>query len=395
MKKVLIVASVVSFIEWFNKENIDRLNDDLGCEVHVACNFDYMNDTDVDRTKKYIESLKDKGVVLHNIAFARSPFDLANLKAYKALKDVIDKESFDLIHCHTPTVSIMTRLAAKKARKHGSVVMYTCHGFHFHNSSSKKNWLIYYPVEKALSRFCDYIVTINKEDFGRAKGFHCKNVRYIPGVGVDIARIREMDIDRAAKKRELGVPFDKILVLSVGEMIERKNHEVIIRALAKTGDKDIYYAIAGKGPLKGYLSDLAKELGVSDRVIFLGFRTDVYELYHAADISAFPSRIEGLGLAGVEAMAAGVPLVSSNVHGILDYVIDGETGYALAPNDVDGFAAAIERLAHDTALREQMKPKCLSAVEPFELHNALGVMWDIYDEILADKEAHVDNEVHI
>jgi glycosyltransferase involved in cell wall biosynthesis len=261
--------------------------------------------------------------------------------------------------------------------------MYTCHGFHFHNSSSKKNWLLYYPAEKFLSRFCDYIVTINKEDFNRAKTFHCKNVRYIPSVGVDINRIKELKINKAEKREEIGVPDDKILVISAGELIERKNHEVIIRALGKLQDPDIYYAIAGKGPLLDRLKQVASEVGIPDRVLFLGFRTDVFELYHAADISAFPSKIEGLGLAGVEAMAAGIPLVSSNVHGILDYVIDGKTGYAIPPNDVDGFASALEKLAHDPALRESMRQNCLDAVEPFELSNALNVMWDIYKEILA------------
>ena len=130
------------------------------------------------------------------------------------------------------------------------------------------------------------------------------------------------------------------------------------------------------------MANLAKELGLADRIIFLGFRTDVFELYHAADISAFPSKIEGLGLAGVEAMAAGVPLVSSNVHGILDYVIDGKTGYAIAPDNVDGYAEAIQKLADDSSLREGMKSDCLKAVEPFEIHNALRVMWGIYEEIL-------------
>ncbi|MBQ7384665.1 MAG: glycosyltransferase [Clostridia bacterium] len=382
MKKVLIVASVVSFIEWFNKENVDFLNDELNCEVHIASNFDYMNDTDVDRTKAYIETLEKKGIVLHNIAFARSPFGSDNIKAYKLLKEIIDRERFDLIHCHTPTASMMTRLASKKSRKRGSVVMYTCHGFHFHNASSKKNWIMYYPVEKFLSRYCDYIVTINKEDFNRAKTFHCKNVRYIPSVGVDINRIKNMTVDKAAKKESIGVPRDKTLIISAGELIERKNHEVIIRALAKLQNPDIYYAIAGKGPLKEHLLNLAKELGVADRVILLGFRTDVFELYYAADISAFPSKIEGLGLAGVEAMAAGVPLVSSNVHGILDYVIDGKTGYAVSPCDVDGFAQAIKRLADDPELRESMREDCLAAVAPFEISNALNVMWDIYREIL-------------
>ena len=383
MKKVLIVASVVSFIEWFNKENVDFLHNTLGCEVHIACNFDYMNDTDVERTCKYTERIKNDGIYIHNIRFARSPFSPKNIKAYRELKRIIDSERFDLIHCHTPAVSFMTRVAARKARRQGTVVMYTCHGFHFHNSSSKKNWLLYYPAEKFLSRFCDYIVTINKEDFNRAKTFHCKNVRYIPSVGVDINRIKALKINKAEKRKEIGVPDEKILVISAGELIERKNHEVIIRALGKLQDPDIYYAIAGKGPLLDRLKQVASEVGISDRVLFLGFRTDVFELYHAADISAFPSKIEGLGLAGVEAMAAGIPLVSSNVHGILDYVIDGKTGYAIPPNDVDGFASALEKLAHDPALRESMRQNCLDAVEPFELSNALNVMWDIYKEILA------------
>lgn len=382
MKKVLIVASVVSFIEWFNKENIEYLRETLQCEVHIACNFDYFNDTDEARTQKYIETLKQQGIILHNIAFARSPFSTKNIQAYKQLKSIIDSNAFDLIHCHTPTVSMMTRIAARKTRKKGGVVMYTCHGFHFHNASSKKNWLIYYPIEKFLSRFCDYIVTINKEDYNRSKIFHCKNVRYIPSVGVDIRKIQSLTIDKNEKKQELGLSPQDTLILSAGELIERKNHEVIIRALAKLKNPNLRYAIAGKGPLREYLADLAEQLGVAKQVIFLGFRTDVYELYHAADISAFPSKIEGLGLAGVEAMAAGVPLVASNVHGILDYVEDGQTGYAIAPNDVDGFARAIQTLADNPSLRESMKANCIAAVEPFELSHALQVMWSIYDEIL-------------
>ncbi len=381
-KKVLIVASVVSFIEWFNKENVEYLKNDLKCEVHIACNFDYMEDTNVERTQKYINKITDEGVILHNILFARSPFGKGNKQAYRQLKKLINEEHFDLVHCHTPTVSIMTRLAAKTARKEGTVVMYTCHGFHFHNAAPLKNWILYYPVEKMLSRNCDYLVTINREDFNRARKFHCKNVRYIPGVGVDLTKIKNTKIDRSEKRKSIGVPSDKILILSVGEMIERKNHEVIIRALGELKDPNIYYAIAGKGPLKEYLENLAKKMSIEDRVLFLGFRTDIYELYHIADISAFPSKIEGLGIAGIEAMAAGIPIVSSNVHGILDYVVDGETGYTVAPNDVDGFANAIKKLAGNSELRVAMKDKCIKAVEPFDLKNALKEMWNIYNEIL-------------
>ncbi len=369
MKKVLFVCNVLSHIQSFHMPHIKWFKD-KGYEVHILTNAEGEKADFCDK--------------LYDVDAARSPFSTKNIGAYKRIKEIITDEQYDLIHCHTPTISILTRLAAKKVRKKGCKVMYTAHGFHFHNSSPKKNWLMFYPVERFLSRYCDYLITINQEDFNRAKTFHCKNVRYIPSVGVDINRIKTLKIDKGAKKEELGVPRDKILIISVGELIPRKNHEVIIRALAKLDSPDIYYAIAGKGVLKEYLTNLAKELGVSEKVIMLGYRTDVYELYYAADISAFPSRIEGLGLAGVEAMAAGVPLVSSNVHGILDYVIDGKTGYAINPSDVDGFAEAIEKLAKDGELRESMRQPCLEAVEPFELSNALRVMWDIYEEVLGE-----------
>ena len=380
--KVLIVASVISFIEWFNKENVDFLYKKKRCELHIACNFDYMEDTDVKRTLLYIDKLQKEGVILHNIRFARSPFSRQNVKCFKQLKYLIDSNKFKLIHVHTPTVSILTRLAAIRARKKGSVVIYTCHGFHFHNASPQKKWILYYPVERFLSRFCDYLVTINQEDYKRAQTFHAHKVRYIPGVGVDVSHIKNTKIDKGLYKESLGIPKDAFLILSIGEMIERKNHEVIIRALAKLQNNNIFYAICGKGPLKEYLENLSKSLGIGQQVKLLGFRKDIPELCHTADISAFPSKIEGLGLAGIEVMAAGVPLVSSNVHGILDYVINGKTGYACSPSDVEGFAQAIKTLYENTKLRLSMKQACLEAVEPFEIKNALRAMWDIYDEIL-------------
>ncbi|UBD67981.1 glycosyltransferase [Bacteroides sp. BFG-257] len=381
-KKVLIVASVVSFIEWFNKENVDYLNKECECELHIACNFDYMEDTDEERTRAYIKKITNEGVILHNIHFVRSPFSCQNIDCYKQLKAIINANHFDLIHVHTPTVGILTRLVARKTRKQGTIVMYTCHGFHFHSAAPKKYWLMFYPMERMMSRFCDYIVTINKEDFKRAKTFYAPNVCYIPGVGVNINRIRDCKIDKKEYKRNIGVPEDCILILSIGEMIERKNHEVIIRALAKVENKNVYYAICGKGPLREHLGQLANELGIGERVRFLGFRKDIPELCNTADISAFPSRIEGLGLAGIEAMAAGIPLISSNVHGIKDYVINGKTGYALDPEEVDGFAKAISELVNNRKLRERMVMNCLDAVAPFEIDNALHVMWGIYNEIL-------------
>lgn len=379
-KKVLIVASVISFIEWFNKENLEYLNEKY--EVHLAVNCDYMEDTNVERTVNYIDRIKEEGIIVHNIPFAREPLSRDNICAYNALKSVIRSNDFALIHCHTPAASMLTRIAARRARRHGTTVMYSCHGFHFHNSSPKKNWILYYPIERFLSRFCDYIVVINHEDYMRALTFHAPNVRYIPGVGVDINRILKTTVDKQSVKESIGIPKDSIMLISIGELIERKNHEVIIRALHEINDPNIYYVICGKGQLENHLKKIAGSLEVSDNVIFLGFRQDIPELCCAADIGAFPSKIEGLGLAGIEIMAAGIPLVSSNIHGILDYVTDGKTGYAIPPTDVSGFAKAIKRLADNPELRIKMRDNCIAAVQPFEISNALRVMWDIYDEIL-------------
>lgn len=383
MKRVLIVASVISFIEWFNQENVEYLKKTLNCDVDIAVNDTYFHDTDQSRTERYLQRLKDMGVNVFHVEFQRSPFSTGNIKAYKNLKAIIDKGNYDLIHCHTPMASILTRLAAKDVRKrHNAIVMYTCHGFHFHNSSSKLNWILYYPIEKVLSSYCDYLVTINHEDYNRAKSFYTENVRYIPGVGVNLDRILNTKVDKILYKLSLGLKPENIMILSIGELIKRKNHEVIIRALGKLQNPNIFYVIAGKGPLQDALSKLAADLGIQDNVKFLGFRSDIPELCNTADISAFPSKIEGLGLAGIEAMAAGVPLISSNVHGILDYVKDGITGYAIKPDDVDGFAEAINKLASDSDLRLSMREECIKAVQPFDKKNALKEMWNIYEEIL-------------
>ena len=268
--------------------------------------------------------------------------------------------------------------------------MYTCHGFHFHRAAPKKNWILYYPIERLLSRFCDYLVTINAEDYQRAASFHSGQVRYIPGVGVDLRRFQVAEIDRKAYRDALGIPEEAILILSLGELIERKNHEVIIRAIAQLKRPDLHYAICGKGPLKDYLTALSQELGIGEQVHLLGFRTDVPEICHAADIGAFPSKIEGLGLAGIEMMASGLPLVASNVHGILDYVKDGVTGFACPPDDAGAFANVIEKLTAQPNTADRMKDACRKAVEPFDLQNALNEMWKIYREALC-----VKNEANI
>lgn len=302
------------------------------------------------------ESYRERGCKFHHISFSRSPLSPDNVKAYGQLKKVIADGNYDIVHCHTPNASAIVRLVCQKFRKKTALkVFYTAHGFHFYKGAPLLNWLVFYPVEKFCSRFTDKLITINTEDYTRAKkNFHAGEVCYIPGVGIDLSKFENIQVDRATKRREIGIPEDAVLLLSVGELNENKNHQIIVKALAKLNDSNVHYAIAGMGDKRDHLLGLAKDLGVSDRLHLLDYRKDVPELNYVADIFCFPSLREGLGLAAIEAMACGLPLITSNVHGINDYSENNITGYKCAPADAYAFANAIGKLAANLNLRKTM-----------------------------------------
>ena len=121
-------------------------------------------------------------------------------------------------------------------------------------------------------------------------------------------------------KKSIGVPLESKLILSVGELNKNKNHEAVIRALALLEDEDVHYAIAGIGNLHEYLENLAKGLGIADRVHLLDYRTDVVDLYKTADLFIHPSLREGLPVALMEAIASKIPVICSNIRGNIDLV---------------------------------------------------------------------------
>ena len=218
---ILYVTTISLTMNSFFKPHIEMLVHE-GHRVDIAC-----NDKEIGLDPLYGELCCN----FYRISFSRSPSSLDNIKAYAQLKKVIENGNYDIVHCHTPNASVITRLVCRKLRKKmGLKVFYTAHGFHFYKSAPKLNWMVYYPVEKFCSRFTDKLITINKEDFELAKNkFKAKEVLYVPGVGVDLSRFENIEVNREAKRREIGVPADAFLLLSVGELNENKNHEKIIR----------------------------------------------------------------------------------------------------------------------------------------------------------------------
>lgn len=321
MKKVLFVATVVkTHIMEFHIPYL-KMFKEMDWETAVAARNDYENPADC--VIPYCDTY-------YNIPFARNPLKPGNLKAYTDLKKVIDEGGYDIIHCHTPVGAMLTRLAAKQARKNGTKVFYTAHGFHFYKGAPAINWLLYYPVEKWLSRYTDVLITINKEDYERAKTFKAGRVCYVPGVGIDLKKFNVGYVDKEQKRKEIGVASDDFVLLSVGELIPRKNHEVVIRAMSvlkqNGGLEHIEYVICGQGAYESDLKKLAEELSVADHIQFLGYRNDISEICNCADLFVFMSYQEGLPVALMEAMACGIPVVCSNIRGNTDLIDDGVTG---------------------------------------------------------------------
>lgn len=372
MKKVLFVATVVkTHIMEFHIPYL-KMFKEMGWETAVAARNDYENPADC--VIPYCDTY-------YNIPFERNPLKPGNLKAYKELKHIIDEGEYDIIHCHTPVGAMLTRLAAKQARKQGTKVFYTAHGFHFYKGAPAINWILYYPVEKWLSRYTDVLITINKEDYERAKTFKAGKVCYVPGVGIDLKKFNVGYVNKEQKRKEIGVSADDFVLLSVGELIPRKNHEVVIRALSVLKQLDklnhIEYVICGRGAYETDLKKLAEGLDVADHVHFLGYRNDISEICNCADLFVFMSHQEGLPVALMEAMACGLPAVCSNIRGNTDLIEDGVTGL-LANNTPEEVAQSISKMKSDTALRDRVASAALQKIKQFDLSSVEDEMSKIY-----------------
>ena len=347
----------------------------LGIEFHIAGNWTgYVDHSEI------LADEKKYGIKIHQVDFIRSPYDPRNLKAYKQIVSIIKKEKFDIIHCNTPIGGLIGRIAGKRCSV--KRIIYQAHGFHFFKGAPLKNWLIYYPIEKILAHFTDLLITINKEDYELAKRkIHAKKVCYVPGVGIDLEKIQNVQCDRNEVRKSMGVPEDCLLLLSIGELNVNKNHQVVVKALAKLNNKNVHYAVAGIGYQKKKLLSLAKDLGVENQFHLLGFRTDALKLYKVADIFVFPSYREGLSISVMEAMASSLPIICSNIRGNVDLIEHEKGGFQFIPKDELTLATQLTSLINSETKRKEMGQTNVHAIKAFSIENVLKKMEVIYKDI--------------
>jgi glycosyltransferase involved in cell wall biosynthesis len=373
-KKILFISNISKRITNFSIPSI-LAGQSLGYEFHLAANYSGFTD---DPTKY--------NVTLHHIDLVRNPFSLRNIVAYRQMVDLIAKEKFQVIHCNTPIGGVLGRLCGNKLKV--PKIMYTVHGFHFYQGAPLLNRTFLKWAEMWLARYTDAIITINHEDYRRASVLNLRGkgrAYYVPGVGVDTSCYLPVEEDVGTFKASLGLQRDDIVLIAMGELGRNKNYTAAIRSLAQAANPRVHFLICGTGPESGMLQKLTKALGVENRVQFLGYRKDIKELLMVADMFCLTSFREGLSRSIMEAMSAGLPCLVSKIRGNVDLITEGKGGCLRGPNDIKGFAEAINSLATEEKLRTQMGRYNRKKIKQFDVENVKRIMKEIYCEVLGEK----------
>lgn len=369
MKKVLFTATVDSHILAFHLPFLKYFKEQ-GYEVHVATNG--------------TEEIPycDKKIV---IPFERSPFKLNNLKAIKLLRNVIEEEKYDIIHTHTPMGSVVTRLAAKKARKNGTRVIYTAHGFHFFKGAPLLNWLVFYPVEKYLSKYTDTLITINMEDYELAKNKFkkCKDVEYVPGVGIDEEKFNFKLSKKEQKeiRESLDLEEDDFVMIFPAELNKNKNQIMLINAMEELTKKykNIKLLLPGKDSYNGFYQNTVKEKKLDKYIKFLGFRKDIPKLLKISDLAVATSKREGLPVNIMEAMYVGLPIVASNCRGNRDLVTDNKNGFLINLDSEVDFVESIKKIYSSNELKKEFSKESQEEIKKYMLDKIMTDMKKIYN----------------
>lgn len=368
MKILMVTNKVKTYALGF--QNVLEPLEQLGHEVIWAADFS--------------QFVADKSVIpcqIEQIDINTNPFNKSNATAYKQILDIIERYDIEAVMCSTPIGGALARLAAKK--KDIKPVLYEAHGFLFFKGAPLINQTVYKWEEELLAHYTDVLITITNEDCAAAQKFKLRSGEkpyLVHGAGVKVGVRAE--IERAEKRRSVGVPEDAFVIVSAGELNKNKNTEVVVRALKNV--PEAHYVACGVGPEKENLEKLAKELGVSERFHLMGYRTDMPEILAMSDVFTMMSFREGMPRSLLEAMDLGLPCVGSDTRGIRD-LIDSHGGYICSPRDPKAFADAFNALKENYELRRSMGEYNQGKVQEYSADIVRNELYEIYKKTFAIK----------
>ena len=380
-KQILVLTTTCDFLYKFERQNIQILQQ-MGYVIHYAANM---------REPAYftpLEQMRESGIQLHDISIARSPFLFrTNYQALRQILHIIRENSIQIIHCHTPVGGVLGRLAGRLVSGKKPIVLYTAHGFHFFQGAPLFNRCVYYTVEKFLAGSTDVLLVINDEDEKAAKHFTLRKngmVVKIPGTGLDIEAFAPLRTDEwLLARKKLGISPDTFFLVSVGELNKNKNHDVVLKALAELQRKNttvkLHYGICGDGFFRAETEQQLTEMALSKQVSVYGYCTNIRDIVGCADVMVFPSIREGLGMAALEALALGIPVIASDNRGTREYMRHGANGFVCRYDDVDSFAQYLEQISRMSVQeRSTMRENCLKTVQPFSSQYTAIAMRKVY-----------------
>lgn len=316
------------------------------------------------------------------IPFSRNPISGSNIFAYHKLKKVIKQGNYDLVHTHTPNASAITRLVM---RKRISKLIYTAHGLHFQDGDKSISSKVFKFIEKKLSKYTDAIITMNNDDYlvCQTNGFKFGKIFKIKGVGVDISNFAKTSLDeQSIKRNELGLNDDDFVIFYAAEINKNKNQILLLKTL-KQLDGKIKVVFAGTGPQQMELQTYVAENELSKSVQFLGFRRDVTELLDIANLVVATSNREGLPLNIMEAMAAGVPVIATNIRGHKDLIVDQENGLLFEKNNIDMLVHKINFAVNNPDILADYALKSKEIIKGYSYIEVLEDLSDIYNQVMS------------
>ena len=343
----------------------------------------------------YLIAAGSRATYVETLCRPLSPFN--DLRAWLRILGEMRKVKPHIVHTHMAKAGLLGRLAAAvynvtRGSAPRACVIHTYHGHVLEGYFSPLMTKLFVGLERLLARLSDAIVAISpsierelRDNFGIGRA---DQYRVVP-LGFDLTAFAEInDATRVRARQDLQLAADADVVCTVGRLTAIKQHRLFLDTIASAAAARprLVALIAGDGELRGDLEGYTRVLGIADRVRFLGWRRDLATIYAASDVFLLTSRNEGTPVALIEAMASGIPGVSTDVGGVKDVIVSSDVGSRVTEHRGDMLAAEVVRWLADAAARRQSGMRARAAVvDRFSLDRLVNDVRRLYRDLLATR----------